>query len=192
MTQDPALEKKKSPKRVVFSPVAQQKKTLGQKLNDIVFSEAAEGVIGYVLWDIVVPAAKALVVDSVTSAIEMAFYGEEGAPASKKKALRDRGNTFFSYDKVVQQKETRTPLTRNKPRYANIVLGSRREGEEVLQNMYDEIEEYGAVSVTDLYTFVGIPTNYTTNTLGWTNLSTASVERVREGYLLKLPDPVAL
>jgi len=44
------------------------------------------------------------------------------------------------------------------------------------------------VSVADLYELVGIQGSYTDNKYGWTkNIRNASVVRVRDGYLLKLP-----
>ena len=43
------------------------------------------------------------------------------------------------------------------------------------------------VSVADLYDLVGISGNYTDNKYGWTNLRNSDVQRVRDGYLLKLP-----
>ena len=58
--------------------------------------------------------------------------------------------------------------------------------------MIDLIDEYGVVSVKDLYSYAGKKTDYTKEKYGWYDLSNASVERVREGYLLKLPKPVVI
>ena len=67
------------------------------------------------------------------------------------------------------------------------VFDTRKEAEEVLDRMDDLIDTYGVVSVADLYDLVGISGNYTDNKYGWTNLRNADVQRVRDGYLLKLP-----
>ena len=54
--------------------------------------------------------------------------------------------------------------------------------------MNEIIEEYdGIVTVADLYDLVGITDKYTDHKYGWTNLRNAKVERVRDGYMLKLP-----
>lgn len=53
--------------------------------------------------------------------------------------------------------------------------------------MQDLIDTYGMVSVADLYDLVGINGSYTDNKYGWTHLRSADVQRVRDGYLLKLP-----
>ena len=52
----------------------------------------------------------------------------------------------------------------------------------------DEImEEYGIVRVADLYDLVGITGDYTDNKYGWTNIRSAEVVRVRDGYKIKMP-----
>ena len=71
--------------------------------------------------------------------------------------------------------------------YDDIILDTRREAEEVLDRMQDLIDNYGMVSVADLYDLVGINGSYTDNKYGWTHLRSADVQHVREGYLLKLP-----
>ena len=53
--------------------------------------------------------------------------------------------------------------------------------------MCELIDTYQMVKVADLYDLVGISCDYTANNYGWTNLRNASVERVRDGYILKLP-----
>jgi hypothetical protein len=48
------------------------------------------------------------------------------------------------------------------------------------------------VSVADLYDLVGVTGNYTDNKYGWTDIRSASVIRVRDGYMLKLPKALPL
>ena len=61
------------------------------------------------------------------------------------------------------------------------------EAEEVITKMDELIDTYGMVSVADLYDLVGKTSEYTDNKYGWTNIRTAEVIRVRDGYMLKLP-----
>ena len=72
--------------------------------------------------------------------------------------------------------------------FDDIILESRGEAEEVLSHLLELVENYGVASVADLYELVGITGSFTDNKYGWTNLSTASVSRVRDGYLLNLPN----
>ena len=58
--------------------------------------------------------------------------------------------------------------------------------------MDELIDQYGVVSVGDLYDLVGVTGAYTDNNYGWTDLRTASVVRTRDGYMIKLPRALAL
>ena len=54
--------------------------------------------------------------------------------------------------------------------------------------MEEIIATYGLVSVADFYELVGVPSNYTDNNYGWSNLRNAYVDRLRDGgYIIKLP-----
>ena len=74
----------------------------------------------------------------------------------------------------------------------DIIIENRGEAEDVLSRMDELIDQYGLVSVADLYDLVGINGNYTDNKYGWFNIRTASVVRVRDGYMIKLPKAVPL
>jgi hypothetical protein len=47
----------------------------------------------------------------------------------------------------------------------------------------------GEVSVADLYELLGVAADHTDQKWGWRTLGGASVRRVRDGYLLDLPQP---
>ena len=71
--------------------------------------------------------------------------------------------------------------------YDDIILDNRGEAEEVLSRMDELIDTYGLVSVADFYDLVGVTGNYTDNKYGWTDIRSASVIHVRDGYRIKLP-----
>jgi hypothetical protein len=48
------------------------------------------------------------------------------------------------------------------------------------------------VSVADFYDLVGVDGTYTDNKYGWTNIRNAYVNRVRDGYVIKLPRAISL
>ena len=58
--------------------------------------------------------------------------------------------------------------------------------------MIEMIDTYDEVSVGSLYQLVGITPDFTDDKYGWTNLSTASVSRNRDGYYINLPRPQIL
>lgn len=71
----------------------------------------------------------------------------------------------------------------------DIVLASRSDAEEVLTQLRALLNDYGFVTVSDLYDLVGITSKITDNKYGWTDLKTAVIKGVRTGYLLDLPIP---
>lgn len=68
-------------------------------------------------------------------------------------------------------------------------VGTREEGEKVIDTLKELLENYGVVSVADLKDLIGMPSTYRENRRGWTDLKTASLKRTRYGYYLVLPDP---
>ena len=79
---------------------------------------------------------------------------------------------------------TRDKATHN---FDGIILESRREAEEVIDRLGDLIDNYDAATVSDLYELVGITGSFTDDKWGWTDIRSAGIRRVREGYLLQLP-----
>ena len=71
----------------------------------------------------------------------------------------------------------------------DIVLASRSDAEAVLTQLRSLLNDYGVVTVSDLYDLVGVTSNFTDNKFGWTDLKTAVIKGVRTGYLLDLPIP---
>lgn len=180
------IEKKK------IQPVAKgktKKKSEVKKFADIFVAEDVTSVKNYIINDVLIPAAKKAISDIVTNGIDMLLYGE----AKGRSRDRDRSSSRVSYTKYYERgRESERDYDRHTTRrsvydYDDIILDTRGEAEEVLNRMDDLIDAYGMVSVADLYDLVGISGNYTDNKYGWTNLRNATVQRVRDGYLLKLP-----
>lgn len=73
-----------------------------------------------------------------------------------------------------------------------VIIETRVEAEHVLDRMVDLLKQYDQVTVSDLCDLVGATAAYTDNKWGWTDLRGADIRRVREGYLLKLPQPDSL
>ena len=72
------------------------------------------------------------------------------------------------------------------------VLDTRGEAEEVLSHLVDLTEDFGGARVADLYDLVGLESQFTDDKYGWMTLNTATVSRVRKGYLINLPKPILM
>lgn len=177
--------------RTKITPIAQgktKKKSDVKKFANTLVAEDITSVKDYIIMDVLLPAAKKAISDIVTNGIDMLLYGET---RSKNK---DRNTSRVSYtkyyddrDRGVSSSSRSTSRGRYGYDYDDIILDTRKEAEEVLDRMDDLIDNYGMVSVADLYDLVGITGKYTDNKYGWTNLRNADVQRIRDGYLLKLP-----
>ena len=172
--------------KVVSGEVRTKKKSGAAKFKDAFIEDDARNVGDYILMDVLVPAAKKAISDVVQDGIEILLYGETSA---RKKSTGSRISYNNYYSQPTRPRERERYDTKSYS-YDDIVLESRADAEEVLNNMFDLIERYEMVSVADLYELVDISCKYTDNNYGWTDLSNATVSRVRDGYLLKLPRAV--
>lgn len=182
---------RKTIKPVVEHAAVKRKKGFGRKLKDLVVDDDSKSVGDYILYDVLIPAAKDMISEAVTGGLEMVLFGERRSSSSQSR----KHSPYVSYDRYsrenVQRKPTRVRETRPIREYNDdIILGSRGEATEVLGRMTDIIEEYSFVSVADLYDMVRIPSRFTDNKFGWTDLSNAIIRRVRDGYLLDLPPAI--
>jgi len=183
------LEKKKVEK-VIAGTVKSKKKSEIRKFTDVFISEDIDNVKSYILLDVLIPAIKKAISDIVTNGIDMILYGETGKTKSYSTASKVSYRSYYDgRNGRIDYSSIRTKIGYN---YDDIIFDNRGEAEDVLSRMDELISTYGLVSVADLYDLVGITGNYTDNKYGWTNIRSASVIRVRDGYMLKLPKALPL
>lgn len=182
------IEERKRPEKVVNGPVKTRKKN---PLIGSVVSEEAGNVKSYVLMEVIIPAFKKLVSDVVTDGIDMILYGESGR--SRKKSGNAHKVSYSSYYDDRDRGSRRSSDSR-RDRYScdDIVLETKGEAVEVLARMDEIMDEYKMVRVADLYDLVGITGEYTDNDYGWTNIRSAEVQRVRDGWIIKMPRPLPI
>lgn len=196
-----AKAEEKKVERITTGTVVQRKKSLGTRFKETFISGAdSKSVLEYVMFDILVPAAKDMVVDATQAGLERKFYGEtrsmgrrgynHGRSAGYTNYHRMGGNPIV--DPRARREDPRPgPSRRSRAThdFGEIVLGSRVEANEVIDNLFELVNKYDQATVADLYEMVGITSDFTDNRWGWTNLTNSSVTSVRGGYLLNLPRP---
>lgn len=169
--------------KIVTGKVITRKEGFFNKIFKNFISEDAKDVKSYVIGDVLVPAVKKAISDIVTDGIDIILYGESkgkrGRSTADKVSYRSYYDKFDSYRRPISSYDNYS--------YDNIILESRGEAEEVLARMDELIDRYGLVRVADLKDLVGITGNYTDNRYGWTNIISAEVVRVRDGYAIKMP-----
>lgn len=177
---------KKKVEKVVTGSVKVKKKNGVTKFADTFISEDIHNVKSYVITDVLIPSIKRAISEMVTNGIDMILYGSTGGRSKRSSA--DRVSYRNYYDRSDNDRYRDRDRVRTSPySFDDIVLDSRGEAEEVLARMDELIDQYGIVSVADLYDLVGVSGNYTDNKYGWTNIRNAEPIRVRDGYMLRLP-----
>jgi hypothetical protein len=203
-----ALESEKTEK-VVNRPVVQGKvkhrTTMGKLLRQTFIPEDVSDAKDYILTDLVMPAIKNGIFDTILNIID---YWRGGAGTYRRpsnvSAPRPRIGQSYDYNRSSRLTGPRVstapvePVPAGRYSYDDIVIedyppemgGSpkaRADAEGVLVCMQNTIDRYSVVRISDLYDFVGltgVPNDYN---YGWTNISSASVRRVSGGWLLVLP-----
>ena len=186
--------RKEQPEKRVANPVAvgkTRKKGEIQKFADVFIAEDVHNVKTYLFSEVIVPAVKKAISDMVTTGIDMILYGESGRRSKNGPAAKVSYHNY--YDRDERRVYAGSGGGTNRFDYDEIVFTSRGDADAVLDSMTDILQQFGMVSVADLFDLSKVPNdNFTMNRYGWTNLSGASIVRVRDGYIIKLPRAISL
>ena len=177
---------------VVSSPVKTKKKSEARKLADTFISEDVHNVKEYIIMDVLIPAAKKAISDIVTNGIDMILYGETRNNRSSSPASKVSYRSYYASNDRDRDRRDVNSRVRKTYEYDDIIIPNRGDAEAVLMGMDDLMKEYKVVSVADFYELVGVTGTYTDNNYGWTDISSAHVARVRDGYVIKLPRALAI
>lgn len=191
--------RKKEPQApVVTGKVVRKKKSVGSKLVETFTGDDVESVADYVFMDVMVPAAKTMLSDMVSEGIERLLFGTTKRSGHRRPSGRSSYTSYSKYnsghgDSWGSRREPPARSTRQaRPRhdFTDIIFMNRKDADAVVDRLLDVIDEYGVVTIADLNDIAGVDeSDYTDNRWGWMNLSTAEVRRIREGYILDLPEP---
>ena len=173
----------KRAEKVVKGKVKTKKNDM-RKLTNMFISEDASNIGDYILYDVLAPIIKKGFYDFIVSSLDAALFGGRGGKRSTadKVSYRDYNGVSRRDDRSYSRSRTTSGYS-----YDDIILETRGEAEAVLARMDEIMEEYEIVRVADLYDLVGITGEHTDNKYGWTNIRNAEVERVRDGYRIKMP-----
>jgi len=194
----------KKVEQITTGPVTTRKKSLGRRFLDTFLAGNVTGVGQYVVMDVILPAVRDVITDSVSQGIERLIYGEARS-SSRRTGQRPQGSGgYISYNRYAPSTPPWKKDPREEPRptlsrqarathdFSEIVPSTRVEANAVLDKMAELIAQYGQVTVSDLYDMCGLEAAFTDEKWGWTDLRNAGLERVSNGYLLKLPKPEQL
>lgn len=196
--QDASVDKKVE--RVTSGEPVRRRKSLRKQFSETFVAGDARSAVTYVVLDVLLPAAKDMIVEAGSQGIEKLIFGDN----SRRRGARapQSGPTgYVSYNRLSgPMSGSRIPgpqralsrAARGRHNFDEIVLEQRNEAEEVIDRLFDLVSRYDQATVADLYELVGLQSAHTDHKWGWEDLHGAGVTRVRGGYLLDLPEPEPL
>jgi hypothetical protein len=188
-----AREEPKKVQKVVQGEVIVRKKSLASKI-----AENMHHVGAYLIMDVLIPAARDTAADSMMQGVDMVFYGEPRSPGRRRRGRMRPGSGYdqmYRSSSLVPDPRERDMTRRGRAThdFGEVVLPSKLEAEEVIDNLIEIIDEYGQASVRDLYDLLGVSNpGHTDEKYWWSDLSEARSFRSRGGYALELPRPSLL
>lgn len=187
-------DRAKEKKEIVSVAKARVKReSTAKKVVGEIIREDARSVGETVLWDVIIPAVKNLISDTVTRGIESMLYGGDSRPRSR--------SSYSDYSGYSRPKGTRDrPAERRERRSARhaeperneIIFDMRSDANDVIDRMSDLIDQYGQVSLADLNALIGASSNFIDDNWGWTDMGSFDVRQVRDGFMLTHDEPQSL
>lgn len=181
--------------RVTSGETVRRRKPLRKQFSETFIAGDMRSAMRYVMFDVLLPAAKDMIVDAGSSGIEKLIFGD----ARKRGATTPQSGPtgYVSYNRIAMGAASRlaspqrvmSRRARSRHDFDEIILDSRTEAEEVIDRLFDLVSRYETATVADLYELVGLASTHADHKWGWTDIRGAGVSRVRDGYLLDLPDP---
>jgi len=174
------------------------KKGFVQSVAEMFVGNGSDNVGGYILYDVLIPAAKSMLQDAVTSGIEMVLFGEtRGGSRSRDKDKNRSTVSYGSYyknrDRDDSRSERRRPSYRNKFDLNEIYFTDHAIAEDVLDELCERLEEYEEVTVAEFFEIAGLEgATWAHEKYGWKDLRKAHFTHTRQGYVILFPDPIEL
>lgn len=185
-------QQKDIPERERMKPVASGKKipqSAGRKFLSEFLADDIHSIKEYILWDVLLPAVKNAISDTITNGIDMLLFGQtRGRVSNTVKRITPYNSFSGGSNRIVKFNEPQQPK-RNLAGYSyqEVILASRPEAEDVLAHMRMYLERYGVVSVSDLYDAVGEVPDMQDTKWGWTDLTGACIQRRSDGFIIVMP-----
>lgn len=191
----PKSEEGPKVERITTAVADQRKRGLGQKFKGAFINGSARDTADYIVTDVVIPAIRDTLFEAFEGGLHRLIYGD-----STRTRRSTAPSAYSNVGRVDYSSISRPPAPAQAPRmlsrrarhqqdFGEIIIESRREAEEVLDQMYECLSRFGEVSVADLYIMTGIASSHVDHKWGWTSLQGAKLVRRGQRFLLDLPEP---
>lgn len=135
------------------------------------------------------PSLKDMAYEAVTEGANRMIYKE--STRSRAAAPRSRrGRTNYN---SISKGPRFSKRDQNMMSFDRLTFDTRAEAQQVLDDLYSAMSQYGVITVAEFYDTAGFTSNrFTDENWGWISLRGSRVIRVNEGFAVQLPDPQPL
>jgi hypothetical protein len=200
----PEPEKKapeKNIQKVVSGDVVQRKPSFWKRIRSVFLGGEDHNIKDYVILEVFIPALKDSIADAVTGGIERALFGNNVRPGRRGSRYSAGPGNQFNYAGMSNRNIVPGGAFHNDPRqqlsrhaqathsFDEVIFPSRADAEIVLREMFELLDQFEIVSVSDFLELSGISgNNYMNHKFGWSDLRGVQAHRTRGGgYVLGLP-----
>lgn len=179
----------------VSNPPLKGKVMRRKKTKQSVLSESVDSAFEYVLENIILPAAKDLISDTVSNIVDTMLYGQDSRDRRNVTRNNPRGSAPMTSRTNYNGRSTNTvrPAPQRTVTAAGdvdeIIFETRQDAEQVLDALLQLIATYDVATLSDYYGRVNITPKFTDEKWGWYALPGSYVKRVRNGFVIELPTP---
>lgn len=171
----------------------------GKRILSEFITEDLHDIKEYLIFDVMIPAAKNAISDLVSGGIDMMLFGGSRSSGSR---TGNTNYTRFSSNRGSQRViscggtsggSVGNRISSNGYRIKDITINTRAKAEVIVDDLIAALNKYDAVSVADYYDICSnelqlqIDSEFTDNQHGWTNLNGIRVERAGGGFFIRLP-----
>ena len=191
------VDETKESKKIVTKAVKKKKKGLIERLViGIIGPDGLPAVVAYLGREVVAPALKDLLVNSLKSGIDMLAYRNSGQPPvthNTRTPVRPQTNYAANYQPSTQVAQAVSPKSM-RTMVEDYMIMDRGEAVRVIQQLTAAAEKFNTVSIADYYDLIDVESKYTDFNFGWDAglLSQAVLQPSNGGYIIKFPPVIQL
>lgn len=191
--------------KIVSGEAVEKKKSVWKRIAASFTGDDARTVGEFVLMDVIIPSAKSLISDALTTTVERFFYGD--GRLNRRPGSTTSFGQYNAYNRVgVGSSIGQPPWGQPQPQpqmsrrgrathdFREVTIDNRAEAAMVLDILTEMASKYEVTTVADFYDAVGFTSEFTDRNWGWTllELQQAQIIRVRDGYWIQLPPPIQI
>lgn len=178
---------------VLKGTIVQKKKSFGMKMKEVFIGGDSRSVGSYLLGEVLIPTLRDMLYDMMSMGSERMIYGDQRAP--RRTTRNEPGRPKIRYDNMYEPRgrSSRGSLPgesrRDRPgSLQETIFQYKEDAMDVIDQLAEIIDKYEYAQVSDFKKIIGVPATYVDENWGWTNINYAEVRKVREGWIVNLPD----